>query len=59
MVALNFADYHQYRFEEKSSPLAGPPTADENLGGYSKHGPAKMPDDYLERVALQLGNSKA
>lgn len=60
MVALNFADYHQYRFEEEILPLARQQQCGilamkvygghrNNLGGYSKRGPAKMPDDYLER----------
>jgi predicted aldo/keto reductase-like oxidoreductase len=60
MVALNFADYHQYRFEEEILPLARQHQCGilamkvygghvNNFGGYRKRGPAKMPSDFLER----------
>ena len=59
MVALNFADYHQYPFERDILPLARRQGCGilamkvfgghrDNLGGYSRRGPAKVPDDLLE-----------
>lgn len=59
MVALNFADYHQYTFEQDILPLARRQGCGilamkvfgghrNNLGGYSERGPAKMPDNLLE-----------
>ena len=59
MAALNFADYHQYTFEQDVLPLARRQGCGilamkvfgghrNNLGGYSNRGPAKVPDDLLE-----------
>jgi predicted aldo/keto reductase-like oxidoreductase len=59
MVALNFADYHQYQFEENILPAARRHQcgilAMKVFGGHSKGfagypvpGPAKMPPDLLE-----------
>lgn len=61
MVTLNFADYHQYAFEEQVLPAARKHGCGilamkvfgghvNNAGGYSKKGPAKMPSDYLQRA---------
>jgi predicted aldo/keto reductase-like oxidoreductase len=60
MVALNFADYHQYRFEEEILPLARQHQCGilamkvygghvNNFPGYHQRGPAKLPADFLER----------
>lgn len=60
MVALNFADYHQYRFEEEILPLARQHQCGilamkvygghvNNFPGYRQRGPAKMPMEFLER----------
>ncbi len=60
MVALNFADYHQYRFEEAVLPLARQHNCGilamkvfgghrNNFAGYKQRGPAKLPAEYLER----------
>jgi aryl-alcohol dehydrogenase-like predicted oxidoreductase len=59
MAALNFADFHQYPFERDILPLARQQGCGilamkvfgghrNNLGGYSKRGPAKVPKDLLE-----------
>jgi aryl-alcohol dehydrogenase-like predicted oxidoreductase len=59
MMAMNFADYHQYPFERTILPLARQQGCGilamkvfgghrNNLGGYRRQGPAKMPDDLLE-----------
>jgi aryl-alcohol dehydrogenase-like predicted oxidoreductase len=59
MVALNFADYHQYTFEQDILPLARHQGCGilamkvfgghrDGLGGYGTRGPAKVPDDLLE-----------
>jgi len=59
MVALNFADYHQYTFERDILPLARRQGCGilamkvfgghrNNLGGYRRRGPAKLPEDLLE-----------
>ena len=59
MVALNFADYHQYRFEEDILPLARKHTCgilamkvfgghSNNFAGYKQRGPSKMPAAFLE-----------
>jgi len=61
MVALNFADYHQYRFEEDILPLARKQRCGilamkvfgghfHNFAGYKQRGPAKMPADLLEQA---------
>lgn len=60
MVPLNFADYHQYRFESEILPLACQHQCGilamkvygghaNNFVGYRKRGPSKMPVDFLER----------
>ncbi|MFN7141759.1 MAG: aldo/keto reductase, partial [Limisphaerales bacterium] len=60
MVALNFADYHQYSFEDQILPVARKHGCGilamkvygghiNNFGGYRNKGPAKMPSDYLQR----------
>lgn len=60
MVALNFADYHQYRFEEDILPLARKHNCGilamkvfaghiNNFAGYQQRGPSKMPPEFLER----------
>jgi aryl-alcohol dehydrogenase-like predicted oxidoreductase len=60
MVALNFADYHQYRFEQEILPVARQHQCGilamkvygghvNNFGGYRVRGPAKMPTEFLER----------
>jgi uncharacterized protein len=60
MVALNFADYHQYRFEEDVLPLARQHKCGilamkvfgghiNNFAGYKRRGPSKLPAEYLER----------
>jgi aryl-alcohol dehydrogenase-like predicted oxidoreductase len=65
MVALNFADYHQYRFEEEILPVARKHGCGilamkvygghaGNFGGYKQRGPAKMPLEKLER-SLRYG----
>jgi predicted aldo/keto reductase-like oxidoreductase len=59
MAALNFADYHQYTFEQDILPLARRHGCgilamkvfgghQSGLGGYGKRGPAMMPDGLLE-----------
>jgi predicted aldo/keto reductase-like oxidoreductase len=61
MVALNFADYHQYRFEEDILPVARQHQCGilamkvygghvNNFPGYPQRGPAKMPAEHLERA---------
>ena len=61
MVALNFADYHTYRFEEEVLPLARKHNCgivamkvfgghSGGFAGYRQRGPAKMPTEYLERA---------
>jgi aryl-alcohol dehydrogenase-like predicted oxidoreductase len=60
MVALNFADYHQYPFEREILPLARERQCGilamkvfgghrNGLGGYHQRGPATMPGDLLQR----------
>jgi uncharacterized protein len=60
MVALNFADYHQYRFEEDVLPLARQHNCGilamkvfaghiNNFEGYKQRGPSKLPAEFLER----------
>jgi len=60
MVPLNFADYHQYRFEEDILPLAREHHCgilamkvfgghSNNFAGYKQRGPSKMPTEFLER----------
>lgn len=61
MVALNFVDYHTYRFEEETLPVARKHGCgvvamkvfgghSGGFAGYRKAGPAKMPSEYLERA---------
>jgi len=60
MVALNFADYHQYQFEKDILPAALEQRCGilamkvfgghrNNLSGYYERGPAKLPEDHLEQ----------
>jgi len=60
MAALNFADYHQYRFEEDILPVARRHQCGimamkvygghvNNFAGYQQRGPAKLPANFLER----------
>jgi predicted aldo/keto reductase-like oxidoreductase len=61
MVALNFADYHQYHFEETILPVARRHQCgilamkvfgghSKGLGGYPVPGPAKMPVELMEQA---------
>jgi uncharacterized protein len=61
MVALNFADYHQYQFEENILPVARRHQCgilamkvfgghSKGLAGYPVAGPPKMPPDLLEKA---------
>jgi aryl-alcohol dehydrogenase-like predicted oxidoreductase len=61
MVALNFADYNQYRFEQDVLPVARKHNCGilamkvfgghiNNFAGYIKRGPSKMPAKFQERA---------
>ena len=61
MVALNFVDFHTYRFEEEVLPVARKHHCGivamkvfgghgGGFAGYRRRGPAKMPAEYLERA---------
>ena len=61
MVALNFADYHQYRFEEEILPVARKHGCGilamkvfgghiNNFPGYKIRGPSKMPAEFHQRA---------
>lgn len=61
MVALNFADYHQYQFEETILPVARKHQCGilamkvfgghaKGLGAYPVPGPAKMPAELMEQA---------
>jgi aryl-alcohol dehydrogenase-like predicted oxidoreductase len=61
MVALNFADYHQYHFEEQILPAARRHGCgilamkvfgghNQAPGGYAKRGPSMMSPDFLENA---------
>jgi predicted aldo/keto reductase-like oxidoreductase len=68
MVALNFADYHTYRFEQEVLPVARRHRCGilamkvfgghrGGFAGYKQPGPAKMPAEFLEsalRYALSI-----